>query len=118
MISYKQCFEYKGFVPVNKENPCEVVEKVDNSHDLLIDIIFAPNPVTGLPQSDIGIILSKDKNPEIANYIKENLLSSRSSSSTDDVDEALATVKTPSMSMSVYKKGLINFINSHKDVKM
>lgn len=117
MINYKQCFEYKGFVPNDQENPCEVVEKVDKTHDNLIDVIFAPNPVTGLPQSDIGIILSKDRNPEIANYIKDNLLSSRSSSSTDDVDEALATVKTPSMSMSDYKKGLLNFINSHKDDK-
>ena len=85
------------------------VSKVDRDKNELIETIFLPDPITGLPRSDLGLIMSKDTSPEVASYIQENLMRVRTSSGTDDPNEALSTVKTQQMSIREYKENIIYF---------
>lgn len=41
----------------------------------LTAVVFAPDPVTGLPSSDIARIMASDTNPQVAQYIRDNLMS-------------------------------------------
>lgn len=91
------------------------VSKVDRDKNELIETIFLPDPITGLPRSDLGLIMSKDTSPEVASYIQENLMRVRTSSGTDDPNEALSTVKTQQMSIREYKENIINFIKSKQN---
>lgn len=83
----------------------------DPERKKLRSVVYAVNPLTGHPQSDIAAVMSKDTNPEVARYIRDNLLSPSPSSGTMDVDEALATVKTQNMSGDEYKNKLLRFID-------
>lgn len=40
----------------------------------LSELLFAPDPNTGIPRSDIALVMSADTRPEIAQYIRDNLL--------------------------------------------
>lgn len=59
------------------KDPCLRVSEVtvrDQRNEGLIDVIFAPDPVTGIPCSDIGYIMSQDSNPQVAQFVRDNLL--------------------------------------------
>lgn len=43
-------------------------------HDDVLDTIFAPDPVTGIPRSDLAIVMSKSTAPEIGQYIRDQLM--------------------------------------------
>lgn len=45
-----------------------------NEEDTLLSVIFAPNPRTGLPSSDVAVYLSKKTNPAVREFIANNLL--------------------------------------------
>lgn len=47
--------------------------KVDNTQEEILRYIFAPDPQTGLPTSDLEKY-ANDNNPEIVDYIRRNLL--------------------------------------------
>lgn len=104
--------EYKG-KEITKSFYVERCEDVVSENNNLLDVIFAPDPETGLPRSDIGIILSKDSVPEVAKYIQDNLMKPLPTSGTSDIDEALATVKTQRMSIDDYKAQLGDFIKNN-----
>ena len=91
------------------------VSTVDRDKNELLETIFLPDPITGLPRSDLGLIMSKDTSPEVAAYIQDNLMRARTSSGTDDPNEALSTVKTQQMSVREYKENIINFIKSKQN---
>lgn len=60
----------------------------------LMQQIFAPDPITGIPSSDLAFVLSKDAAPEVSQYIRDNLLRPIGSvSSCDDADAALDMTK-------------------------
>lgn len=87
----------------------EHVESEDEKQ--LKSVVYAVNPVTGHPSSDIATVMSKDTNPEVARYIRDNLLQSRHDSGTLDADEALASVKTQNMSTEDYQNQLLRYID-------
>lgn len=74
----------------------------------LTKLIFAPDPVTGIPRSDLAVVMSKDTAPEVAQYIRDNLLSPmpESVSAGDDADLALAGIKQRDVSFEDYANGL------------
>ena len=77
--------DFKSLVPDNKGLELDDIQRV----------IFAPDPKTGIPRSDLGIILSKDSRPEVADYIQRSLMGFLPSSpSTDSADDALVGVKS------------------------
>lgn len=90
---------------------------INDRPDNLMSVIFAPDPETGLPRSDLAYVKSTDKNPEVAQYVRDNLLQSHESGGTLDVDEALATVKTKSMSETDYKNQLLRYIDKKQRSK-
>lgn len=107
--------EYRGRNLIKSLYKNPEVSNVDRDKNELLETIFLPDPVTGLPRSDLGLIMSKDTSPEVAAYIQENLMHARPSSGTDDAYEALSTVKTQKMSLREYKENIINFIKSKQN---
>lgn len=53
---------------------CEATEVAEVSEPLL-DVIFAPDPITLLPKGDIAVYLSKDTSAEVKSFIQANLMS-------------------------------------------
>lgn len=107
--------EYRDMSLDDINNPVEpFIEEVQENKETkkLKSIVYAINPVTGHPSSDIATVMSKDTNPEVARYIRDNLLQSRTDSpGTLDADEALASVKTQAMSTDEYQSQLLRFID-------
>lgn len=60
-------------------SPCVVdVQKVESKNDSenqLLDVIYAPDPFTGLPQSDIAVYLSDKVDPAIREFVASQLMS-------------------------------------------
>lgn len=76
-VAYKR-MDYARFVDDYPENFNEVVEipeveKRVNSTDAILQEIYAPDPRTGLPTGDIGYFVSDKANPEIKQFILEQL---------------------------------------------
>lgn len=111
--------EYRDIdIDVLQERLLQVVDVDDIKveHDQLLDIIFAPDPVIGHPRSDLGIIMSKDANPEVSAYIRDTLAKSIPSSGVaDNPDDAILATKTQRQSFESYKRGLFEIINKYKD---
>lgn len=107
--------EYLGLKKddICKDIPPRENKEIEDSPEIkqLKSIVYAVNPVTGHPQSDIATVMSKDTNPEVARYIRDNLLQARQSTGTLDAEEALASVKTKEMSTKEYQNNLLRFID-------
>lgn len=56
---------------------CHEVRKSEK--DNLLDLIYSPDPVTKLPNSDVSVYLSANTNPQVKQFILDNLLYSNSS---------------------------------------
>lgn len=87
-----------------KEIPRPQVDYVPNSDNEILSLIFAPDPVTGVPRSDLAVLMSKDTAPQVSQFIRDNLLSPRSVSfvSVDDPDLALQGIKSRNESLVDY----------------
>lgn len=42
--------------------------------DNVLDMIYAPDPVTGLPQDALGVFMSKNTSPLVREFIQRNLM--------------------------------------------
>lgn len=101
--------EYRNAELENIPSSVVEVEFLEVSKDPeLIKLIFAPDPVTGIPRSDLAVVMSKDTAPEVAQYIRDNLLTPLpdSVSAGDDPDLAIAGIKQRDVSFEDYAKGL------------
>lgn len=89
-----------------------VHRKVTTVNDPIVNEIFAPDPLTGMPRSDIHLVLAADKNPVVSDYIKNTLMRPRQSSSlgneSSSADVALSLTKTQSMSLDEYRDKLLD----------
>lgn len=88
--------------------------EVVNTSDPLHELIFAADPITGLPRSDLQIIMAKDANSEVSNYIRDNLLQSHNSGGTQNPDEALVCTRTQMQPLSELKKDIVDFVEQNK----
>lgn len=80
--------------------------------DELVDYIFAPDPVTGVPRSDLAYIMSKDAAPEVSQFIRDTLLRPNPSApTTEDSDLALDSVKNRGESVEAYASRLRELTN-------
>lgn len=74
---------YRHLEGLSFEDPvvCDVPEaSVLKSGDEILDVIFSPDPVTGLPSGSLSMYLSDKTNDEVRSYIEKNLLFDTSSS--------------------------------------
>ena len=53
---------------------CEEVDMKNDSENQLLDVIYAPDPFTGLPQSDIAVYLSDKVDPAIREFVASQLM--------------------------------------------
>lgn len=80
-------------------------------------MLFAPDPITGCPRSDIAAIMSKDLSPEIRDYINSTLMRAIPSSSAPDADTALAGIRDRRESVEAYADRLREFMETSKGLK-
>lgn len=59
------------------------LQDVDDKDKALLDLIFAKDPVNGIPCGDLAIYLSDKANPEVKRFIELNLLQSVDSAGPD-----------------------------------
>lgn len=87
---------YENFVQPedhSKDMPKSKIDFVDQ--DKMMMEIFAPDPITGKPRSDLHFIYSKDSNPIVQEYIKNTLCQAHESeTSFDNPDDALELMKS------------------------
>lgn len=75
--------------------------------DGVMEILFAPDPVTGVPRSDLAMLMAKDSRPEVSQYIRENLMKELPSTNrTDDPDRAIEFTKSRHESLQEYGERL------------
>lgn len=73
--------QYSGLdLSIEPDVIVEVVDTVRTDLDFVLDEIFAPDPVSGLPRGDIQYYLSSDGNPEVKAWLERNLLAPRAKS--------------------------------------
>lgn len=92
----KSLYKYLSQVQAmdNDPNFVEPEKSVKNDSDLqrVLDSIFAVDPKTGLPKSDIQYYLSPDGNPQVREWLINNLMKPRMSKnnySTDNLTDDL-----------------------------
>lgn len=92
--AYKR-MDYARFVDDNPDNFNEVVEVIDaekrvSPTDAILQEIYAPDPRTGLPTGDIGYFVSDKANPEIKQFILEQLFMDVSASANPTAPKGLS----------------------------
>lgn len=89
---------------VNVPSPSPVKKQ-----DEMISLIYAPDPVTGLPSSDVGMLLKHQDRPEIQRYIQQRLqISHESVRGADNPDDALTAIRA-------YKEDVSTYVQRMKD---
>lgn len=70
---------HKGFEKLDLDNCFDLPRDfyhntgVDKTSDEMTKLIFAPDPITGNPSSDIGLLMSKQAEPAVVEYIRTHL---------------------------------------------
>lgn len=71
--------------------------------DGILKVIFAPDPITGKPRSDLALVFNKSVDPEISQYIKTHLMQARKRDAlASDPDTAMELTKDSFESVSSY----------------
>lgn len=63
-----------GIKPTVELKSREVILKERREADNVIDMVFAPDPKTGLPCSDISMYLSSKTPPQVRDFIQQNIM--------------------------------------------
>lgn len=72
-ISFLQRINFTPQFPVAPIVDVPQVDRKDKYEELL-DAIYSVDPRTGVPRGDLAVFMSKDANPEIRDFIQQNLL--------------------------------------------
>lgn len=51
----------------------QVLPELEPENDSITKLIFAPDPNTGIPSSDLGMLMSREASPEVSKYIHDVL---------------------------------------------
>lgn len=82
-----------------------VEPEFDKKDSPVLNLIYAPDPVTGLPKGDYAIYLSDNTSPEVREYIRANLLRELPNAPAlpdDQSDELFEYIRGTNESMSDY----------------
>lgn len=110
-------FSRFGFI-----DPCSRPSQVVDKEEDLKTVIFAPDPVTGIPSSDIGYIMSQDANPQVAQFVRDNLMRSVPESvRCQDADTALELTPRDGESLGQFadrlKSGIADLVKKAQSSK-
>ena len=125
---YKLFSQYRGL----DNDPCAIADpapvKSDSDFDRILSTIFAVDPVSGLPMTDIVYYLSPNGDPQVREWLVNNLLQPRATASGKSIegvtDEMIFEFsRKPDESLENYagriasiRQEAIDYINAHKDV--
>lgn len=94
---------------------------VDKTQDETLKMIFAPDPLTGCPRSDLAIIMSKDSRPEISEFIRNTLMQPLGKQSrTENPDDAIELTRSRGETLQAYGdrlKAIVQKYNKKDDKK-
>lgn len=91
---------------------------VEEDKDNILSLIFAPDPLTGFPRSDLALIMSKDAAPEVSQYIRETLMKPISDigpSGAPDADTALDTMRAKNEGLTEYAERLRSIVAKYNE---
>lgn len=75
--------------------------------DEMISLIYAPDPVTRLPSSDVGMLLKHQDRPEVQRYIQQRLqLAHESVRGAENPDDALTAIRAYKEDVRTYAQRL------------
>lgn len=113
--------DFKSLPQILVLDPAEIsqIKRPDtvNQNEVLLDSIFAVDPRTGFPTSDITAFLSDKVSPEVKMFIQSQLLKpNRVVGASSDLDEdTLAMLsRGHNESLDSYKDRLLDFINTQE----
>lgn len=99
---------------VKETDETDIIATGDNQ---LSELLFAPDPNTGIPRSDLAVLMSKDTRPEIAAYIRDNLLRPRDhSAGVNNADIALELTQGKYERLNEYAQRLQEIANQNSVV--
>lgn len=80
--------QFSGLCPDTLSNPLEDEEPevMNDELQIVLNEIFAVDPVTGVPKGDIAYYLSADGNPQVKEWIMNNLLQPRAVQSGSSIE--------------------------------
>lgn len=80
--------QFSGLSSQTVSNPLEEIEPefINDDLQMILDEIFAVDPISGVPRGDIAYYLSPNGNPQVREWIINNLLQPRSSQSGSSID--------------------------------
>lgn len=65
---------FNGLPDLPPSIPAAHVRQSDVNSDEMFRTVFAPDPVTGLPMSDVRLLVNKDTNPQVQQFIRNHLM--------------------------------------------
>lgn len=91
----------------------DIISAPDAEQEALYKMIYAPDPETGVPRSDLAIVYSKDADPQLARFIQDTLQRSHPQEgvSFDNPDDAIELMKNRSESFEKYSARLREIAN-------
>lgn len=109
-------YERIGLISCTKILNMSSLSSVKDDDDDVLGTIFAPDPVTGIPRSDLAIVMSASSAPEISQYIRDQLMRPRDNVvSTDDAQMALDMTMTKKDSLESYASRLRELSNMNEN---
>ena len=124
---YKLFSQYIGL----DNDPCTIPDPVpvksDSDFDRILSTIFEVDPVSGLPMTDIAYYLSPNGDPQVREWLVNNLLQPRATASgksldgvTDDMIHEFSRLPDESLDsyasrISSIRQEAIDYLNAHKE---
>lgn len=68
---------FNGLPDLPPSVPAAHVRQSDVNNDEMFRAVFAPDPVTGLPMSDVRLLVNKDTNPQVQQFIRNHLMDNK-----------------------------------------
>lgn len=80
--------QFSGLCPDTLSNPLEEKEPelMNDELQMVLNEIFAVDPITGVPKGDIAYYLFSDGNPQVKDWIMNNLLQPRAVESGSSIE--------------------------------
>lgn len=101
-IGFERLSEYKPNPIVSSPQP---VKKQDE----LLSVIYAPDPRTGLPSSDVAMLMKNKDNPEVQRYIQQRIqIHHESVAGAQSPDDAIQAIRK-------YREDVVSYANRLRD---
>lgn len=101
--------------------PAEVVDEVSRPSDAFLRLVFARDPVSNLPTGDLQYMVSDKANPEVKQWVLQNLLIDTSSAVAPappkgiSDDDLIALTRDSKETLESYVERVNNFMLANKD---